>query len=558
MLRSFTAPPLARAPKPKPRAAARSRKPTSVQSLLFGRDAGWTAGKAKSWAKSHGYRYGKVDVTDQYIRIRQLDPKGLKVKRTVPFGKGIRAVVAREVREERMARASTAKEAPRRRRRRTGKKKARAAAPKRRRRRVRASAAVAAPKRRRRRRAVKVQAVRRRRRRRSHVMEAPRRRRKRRTRARASVRAWRGNAPGHAKAARKGWRKRKHRRASPRRRKRARETVAYEAPRRRRRRHTRRRARESAVAEAPRRSRRRYHRRHRGMFESRGTGMAAAEITMALLAGGVGYVLADGVDRLLSTYDPSAAERPKDKFTSDGAGTLGNTLNVASRPGLLRIAAGVGMAAVPATGAVFVKNPLVRASLEGMAVGAGVSLFKTLWNTLLMPLLVGKDTSVPALQKSWIARLYPAEVAASINLAQQPPQQAVSSSGSGALSGADVGPFALAAESPYPDAAQALRQQAGVQEQHPSMENIWGTGGDSPYPSAAQALRQQAGMSAPAGHGYPAQPGMGYEPGPPAEGGPGPKADPHTDPSCGCVGDPLAGYSSFLGDAPAEEPLSIG
>ena len=66
-----------------------------VQSLLFSRDT-WTVSKAKAWAKSHGYRYGKVDVTDQYIRIRQFDPKGVKVKRTIPFGRGIRAVVARE------------------------------------------------------------------------------------------------------------------------------------------------------------------------------------------------------------------------------------------------------------------------------------------------------------------------------------------------------------------------------------------------------------------------------------------------------------------------------
>src|SRR5271157_6543392 len=77
--------------------ARESSKPSmDVQSLLFDRSAGWTQAKAKAWAKSHGYRHGKVHVTDQYVRIRQFDPKGLKVKRTITFGSGIRAVVARE------------------------------------------------------------------------------------------------------------------------------------------------------------------------------------------------------------------------------------------------------------------------------------------------------------------------------------------------------------------------------------------------------------------------------------------------------------------------------
>ena len=93
-----------------------SRKPMRAQSLLFSRDAGWTPSKAKAWAKAHGYKYGKVDVTDQYVRIRQADPKGSKVKRTVPFGKGIRAVVAKEKRSS-MARTRTKVAAKRRRRR---------------------------------------------------------------------------------------------------------------------------------------------------------------------------------------------------------------------------------------------------------------------------------------------------------------------------------------------------------------------------------------------------------------------------------------------------------
>ena len=101
-----------------------------VQSLLFDRDAGWTVSKAKAWAKSHGYKYGKTDVTDQYIRIRQFDPKGFKTKRTITFGRGIRAIVAREDRntmiskEARRRRRRPAKKRTTRRRRRTREAKA--------------------------------------------------------------------------------------------------------------------------------------------------------------------------------------------------------------------------------------------------------------------------------------------------------------------------------------------------------------------------------------------------------------------------------------------------
>lgn len=64
-----------------------------VQSLMFSRHAGWTPARAKGWAKSHGYHYGKVDVTTDKVRLRQTSPKSFKRMRTVPFGRGISAVV---------------------------------------------------------------------------------------------------------------------------------------------------------------------------------------------------------------------------------------------------------------------------------------------------------------------------------------------------------------------------------------------------------------------------------------------------------------------------------
>lgn len=284
------------------------------------------------------------------------------------------------------------------------------------------------------------------------------------------------------------------------------------------------------------------------MFASRSGGMGAGTLAMAVLAGGIGFVGADALDRFLATYNPLGTERPKDKFTSDGAGTLANTLNIASMPSWVRVGAGVGAVAVPAVGSAYIRNRTAKIALEGMALGAGISLFKTVWNNVLMPMLIGKDTSVPALQKNPIARLYPTEVSASINLKAH--QQAVSAAGAGALSGADVGPFALSGDSPYPNAEQALRHAAGVSGDSPypsasdALRRSSGVSGDSPYPNADQALRRAAGV--------------GWEPGPPPGQGAGPAAAPHQDSAaCGCIGDGDQ-FSAFLGSANEEPLVNLG
>jgi hypothetical protein len=278
--------------------------------------------------------------------------------------------------------------------------------------------------------------------------------------------------------------------------------------------------------------------------------MSGGELALGVLFGGVGFAAADALDRFLATYDPSAAERPEDKFTSDGTGTLANTLNVANRPGLVRLGAGIGVTAVPAISSMYIRHAGLRSSLQGMSIGAGVSLFKSIWNNFLMPMLIGKDTSPTTLQKSYIARLYPAEVAASINMraidaakkAGQTPAMNVSSGSSG-LSGPDVGPHALSGDSPYPDAVQSLRRRAGVS--------------DEMYPDAASELRRRTGMSGPSSYPDAAdvlrrRAGVGYEPAGPPEGGTGPQAEPHKDPACGCVGTPGARYAMFLGDDMSE------
>jgi hypothetical protein len=62
-----------------------------VQSLLFRRDDGWTERRAKNWARDHGFKTSKVDLTDEHIRLRQRPPGGRM--RTVQFGHGISAVM---------------------------------------------------------------------------------------------------------------------------------------------------------------------------------------------------------------------------------------------------------------------------------------------------------------------------------------------------------------------------------------------------------------------------------------------------------------------------------
>lgn len=70
--------------------------PMYVQSLLFPRST-YNVPMAKSWARSHGYKSGSVDVTAQYIHLVQADPAMFSVIRTIPLGgKGIKAHVARE------------------------------------------------------------------------------------------------------------------------------------------------------------------------------------------------------------------------------------------------------------------------------------------------------------------------------------------------------------------------------------------------------------------------------------------------------------------------------
>jgi len=61
-----------------------------VQSIAFRIRDGWTVPDAKAWAKNHGFRYGKADVTKNYIRLRQAPPSRFsRVRWGRPFARGI-------------------------------------------------------------------------------------------------------------------------------------------------------------------------------------------------------------------------------------------------------------------------------------------------------------------------------------------------------------------------------------------------------------------------------------------------------------------------------------
>lgn len=68
------------------------RSGSATQTLLFSRRK-YTTGSAKAWARAHGYHSGKVDVTSNYIRLRQQDPSRFSRLRTVTFSKDIKAVI---------------------------------------------------------------------------------------------------------------------------------------------------------------------------------------------------------------------------------------------------------------------------------------------------------------------------------------------------------------------------------------------------------------------------------------------------------------------------------
>ena len=65
-----------------------------VQTLIFSKEK-FTKASAKAWAKSHGFKAGKVDEKTNTYRLRQRDPGQFETFRTIEFKPGLKAVVAK-------------------------------------------------------------------------------------------------------------------------------------------------------------------------------------------------------------------------------------------------------------------------------------------------------------------------------------------------------------------------------------------------------------------------------------------------------------------------------
>lgn len=57
-----------------------------IQTLVFAKDADWTADTARAWAEENGFSVDKIDETETSFRIRQRDPNQFEQIRAIEFG----------------------------------------------------------------------------------------------------------------------------------------------------------------------------------------------------------------------------------------------------------------------------------------------------------------------------------------------------------------------------------------------------------------------------------------------------------------------------------------
>lgn len=64
-----------------------------VQSVLINKH-NFTLNEAKKWLKENGFRFYKVDETENFYRFRQVEPKGFKYYRIKKITDNIELVIA--------------------------------------------------------------------------------------------------------------------------------------------------------------------------------------------------------------------------------------------------------------------------------------------------------------------------------------------------------------------------------------------------------------------------------------------------------------------------------
>ena len=114
--------------------------------------------------------------------------------------------------------------------------------------------------------------------------------------------------------------------------------------------------------------------------------LSGGELGLAFVTGTVGFVLTDMLDRWLAAKELSgtpavgttAAAVPGTALATTGSFTAVRRLAALTKPGIWRILAQAGAAAVPLAGAYWVKQPMGRAALQGAGLGALIHLGSSL------------------------------------------------------------------------------------------------------------------------------------------------------------------------------------
>lgn len=165
--------------------------------------------------------------------------------------------------------------------------------------------------------------------------------------------------------------------------------------------------------------------------------LSGGEMVLAAVTGGAGYVLTSMFDRYLATRDQAPVQ---------GQPTLSPSEQVVAPPGILRIFAQGGIAAGSFVLAYFVPQPMGRAALQGLGLGALTHLAGQLITTMVVARFLAKNDTV--------RKMYPAEIAVFERL--HPPT--APTTGTQGLPRGVAGYFGRGVG--IPDAAQIVRPQA--------------------------------------------------------------------------------------------------
>ncbi len=120
--------------------------------------------------------------------------------------------------------------------------------------------------------------------------------------------------------------------------------------------------------------------------------LSGGELALAFVAGSVGYLLSDVLDRYLATSS-EAAQQAK----------ISNADAVNTPPGIMRVLAQAGVAALPLIGAYFVRSPMARASLQGAGLGSLFHLGGQLFKSYMIPKLLPNNATAQRLYGEAIA-----------------------------------------------------------------------------------------------------------------------------------------------------------